>query len=151
MKRQTVALVACLALVVFAGAWYSGKRQTDASNRFVAQVRSVAGIVPTYGPKLADPTLGYRHFIEGVLACVLKSDVDDCMRSAPRCESQTPWKGDPAGDKCCPEACLEKYLENRKTQKAEIALTNLDRSCYPGLSEALGQPAPNLSGAMSHQ
>lgn len=99
-------------------------------------VTGSAGIVPAFDPARHTPLQGLRkcvNFVETCLVVAKPKSIDQCVVSARRCVSKTPWLGDPAGDDCCPEECLSTYLEARKTKSAAASLDAMGLSgCYPG-------------------
>lgn len=115
----------------------------DSSGRFLFSDRSLGGITPAYDPNRRDPTIGFRACSNRIDACIAhKSNIDECVTSAPRCVSATPWKNDPGGDDCCPDSCVREYLNSRKTETPIMAITDLVHSmCYPGLESFLNGSA----------
>lgn len=111
----------------------------DGSGRFEFPDRSLGGITPAYDPNLKDPTTGFRSCFNRINVCLLhSSSLDDCVSSAPKCVSATPWKNDPGGDDCCPDSGIGYYFDDRKTETADVALMKVMRSmCYPGLESFL--------------
>lgn len=59
-------------------------------------------------------------------------EIDDCARSVPVCQTETPWLETGA---CCPSACFDKYraarLAGRPSANAVIDNYINDASCFP--------------------
>jgi len=61
-----------------------------------------------------NPADALRACALSINACVMRPRAAvDCMQIVPKCQSSTPWLGDPAGDGCCPGACLQAYESSR--------------------------------------
>ena len=106
------------------------------------------GLSLAYDPNLRDPTIGFRECMGNISACIeatakATGKLDRCVRETPRCVSAKPWKGDPAGDDCCPESCVREYFDMRKSQSEDGAWTGLLKgSCYTGMKELLRGEKP---------
>lgn len=92
-----------------------------------------------FNPRRRDPLMGFRACRVRIQACFQNvGDWDECVAGTPRCESSTPWSGDPAGDDCCPTECLVQYFDARDTKNALESLGSMgSSSCYPGLNQQL--------------
>lgn len=74
-----------------------------------------------------------------ILDCGMKNkfDFDGCVLGALRCKGTDPSKGDPAGDDCWPESCIQEYFRLRAMENlcappinvVQYAITN--SGCYP--------------------
>jgi len=79
-----------------------------------------------FDPALANsPLPGPEHALAAcatsITNCMVRTrDVDACVRTIPRCQSATPWAGDPAGEGCCPVACARAY-EAKRAAGAAVA------------------------------
>jgi|SRR5450755_2327998 hypothetical protein len=109
--------------------------EPDDAGRFALPGHSLGGVTLAYDPNLHDAISGWRSSANRMVACLRTSmSIDECVNSAPRCKSPTPWKGDPSGDDCWPESCTRQYLEYRKTEGQAPAFSRLgDGKCYPAL------------------
>lgn len=152
-KLGLAALVGCsIAFAAWKGVSHRNRRQDianalklagyeeDDAGRIILTPDS-AGIALAYDPNLYDPTIGFRACMGHLTACLdVTGHMDSCVRDAPRCVSATPWKNDPAGDDCCPESCIQEYLNLRKTASESAAGSLLVRgTCYPGMKEQIRQ------------
>ena len=120
--------------------------KTDDAGRIIFE--NETGLSLAYDPNLRDPTIGFRECMGNISACIeatAKSPgkLDRCVRESSRCVSAKPWKGDPAGDDCCPESCVHEYFEMRKTQSEGWSWAQLlEGTCYPGMKEQLRGEKP---------
>jgi hypothetical protein len=121
----------------------------DDAGRFVFSGQSPGGVALAYDPNLHDAISGWRSSVARMSACITATkSIDECVNSAPRCKSPTPWKGDPSGDDCWPESCQRQYLESRKTQTAAVSLSNLaNGKCYPGIDAEMNEDSPSTKKA----
>jgi len=115
----------------------------DEKGRFVFEGITDVGLDLAFDPNLYDPMTGMRSCGMRINACFEKSaqsasKLDSCVAASPRCVSSTPWKNDPGGEDCCPEACLLEYFDKRSTMSAAAALSSMVRgTCYPGMNAVL--------------
>jgi hypothetical protein len=110
----------------------AGYEQNDAG---VIVLPSLGGgpIELGFDPNEKNPLIGLKECNVSILACVEEKGVfDECVAAAPRCVSETPWDGDPAGLGCCPEACLLAYFNARPAKRFSEAMKELNNGCYPG-------------------
>ena len=116
---------------------------TDDAGRIVLSPRG-SPIELVYDPNAHNPGIGLRKSVARILTCMNGiGDVDECVKRTPKCVSAKPWKGDPAGDDCCPESCAREYFEHRKTESVDQALTELSHGlCYPGTKELMAGKEP---------
>ena len=151
-KRWLTALLACVvALGVWKAATYHRNRRQelafalklagfpeDDAGRIIL-TPDTSGVSLAYDPNRRGPTVGFRGCMGSLVACLdATKHMDPCVRDVKRCVSSTPWKDDPAGDDCCPESCVQEYLELRKKFSEEVAGGELARgTCYPGMKELL--------------
>jgi len=112
--------------------------EADDAGRIILTPDS-SGLALAYDPNLYDPFVAFRACMGRITACLEEhKHGDECVKTAPRCVSLTPWKNDPAGDDCCPESCVQEYFEMRKTKHESLALSLLVRgTCYPGMKEQI--------------
>lgn len=112
----------------------AGVPRTD-SGVFLLPSIGLAGAQPAFDPGKQTPIQGFRRCVDYVTVAMSAStstSIDSVIASVPRCISRTPWLGDPAGDDCCPEACLRAYFDARNTMTPTEALTRFfDSGCYP--------------------
>lgn len=107
----------------------------DAQGRMIFPGSGFGGIDIGFDPHRADPITGLRSCLVRIQACIVTGEKwDECIASVPRCQTATPWLGDPAGNDCCPAECLLEYFDARNTQHPRKAMdTMMGSSCYPGL------------------
>jgi hypothetical protein len=114
---------------------------SDNQGRFMLPTGDLAGVTLVYDPSLKTPLTGVKACLQQIELCMgvnSQSQIDSCVASSSRCASGTPWTGDPAGEDCCPTACLVSYFDNRSTMNEITALREFLKSdCYPGLSSYL--------------
>ncbi|HEY3494981.1 MAG TPA: hypothetical protein VGK73_09860 [Polyangiaceae bacterium] len=122
----------------------------------------LGGAALGFDPKLRSPSLGLHACRRAILDCLresvearggpdergiarapaaanaLLSIEDKCLASVPRCASSTPWLGDPAGDGCCPQACIDDHRRDRRPiWKRKGGEAFFDSACYPGYTEEI--------------
>ena len=119
--------------------------EPDDAGRVALPGQSLGGVVLAYDPNLHDAISGWRSSMARMKACLgTTMSIDECVNSAPRCKSLTPWKGDPSGDDCSPESCQRQYLEFRKTQTPAASYSRLAESkCYPGVDAEMNEDSPS--------
>ena len=102
---------------------------------------SLGGVVLAYDPNRRTPANGMRLCVDSITTCmVMKQSTDACVAATARCSSSTPWLGDPAGDDCCPEACLLAYFNARANSSSASALQSmLVSGCYGTLADGGAQ------------
>lgn len=85
-------------------------------------------------PTVRDPLTGLGTCSDLLTYCFepgVKS-LDDCAREVPRCTTKEPWNE----SDCCPDSCVDDYLDARKTAEplaAFDAALYQNGSCYPGV------------------
>lgn len=116
----------------------------DEEGRFLFKGMTSVGLHLAFDPNLYDPTTGLRSCVTRINVCAdATSHLDSCVAGAPRCVSSTPWKDDPGGEDCCPEACLLEYFDSRTNKSASAALMKMIRGvCYPGMAALLNGGSP---------
>jgi hypothetical protein len=88
---------------------------------------------PSADAKSATPADGAAACGDQVASCMKQTGkIDACVKSVTRCQSATPWRGDPSGVDCCPVACVESYFAHRREACAPELLETWLRDCYPG-------------------
>jgi hypothetical protein len=98
--------------------------------------------LPGTGVKLAvnparprDHVSAYGACLNWIGSCLSPPDrkLDDCVRSAPACKTDTPWT---EASTCCPAACYQSYKQQRLGGKSDLAAFRQvlleDRQCFPG-------------------
>ncbi len=107
----------------------------DAEGRMIFPGSGFGKIDLAFDPSRADPITGLRACLVRIQACIVTGQKwDECVAGVPRCETATPWLGDPAGNDCCPAECLLEYFDARITQNPRNAMdAMMGSSCYPGL------------------
>lgn len=112
--------------------------ERDEAGIFHVPSPAFAGVKLGFDPAVKTPMLGLRRCVDAVVVTMSASatkSIDSAVAAATRCVGTSPWFGDPAGDDCCPEACLKTYFEARKTMSERAALELfLTSGCYPGTS-----------------
>jgi hypothetical protein len=112
----------------------AGIPEDDAGN-FILPSDSIAGIQLAYNPSIQLPVTGLAMWTDYLGACMkTQQKVDECVVSSARCQTATPWLGDPAGNDCVPEACLVVYLQTRGSGSDSVAAlqTVYESGCYEG-------------------
>lgn len=70
-----------------------------------------------------------------IRTCVSRTNgkYDECIKAVTRCETNTPWLGDPKGLNCCPKACIREYFARRREScLADVVTDFLFQGCIPG-------------------
>lgn len=68
-------------------------------------------------------------------------NLDDCVRSVPRCQTTTPQNE----DACCAQACVTAYMDRRAADVAPLQAfiqTLAASSCHPGVEALVAPGAP---------
>jgi hypothetical protein len=111
---------------------------TDEKGRILMK-GGIGGLTMAFDPSLRTPGLGLGACFERIQLCLRPLDgtaggtLDSCVASVPRCTTNTPWDGkDPAGEDCCPVACVQRYAEARRHGPASAADVFSTSGCYPG-------------------
>jgi len=97
----------------------------------------VAGEALTIGAPRRDAVGAAAKCRDLLDSCLRKTkDPDACARTAPRCQTTTPWTEAAA---CCAEACIAAYEEERRLgadeSAAHIAVFGSTHECFPGLQQ----------------
>lgn len=93
-------------------------------------------------PALADPVSAAARCSYWVGQCLSppSRSLDDCVRSAPACQTQQPWN---EAAPCCPSSCFTAYETLRKAGASDLLAWEqalfTDGSCIPGLRQQLGR------------
>ncbi|HEY6556976.1 MAG TPA: hypothetical protein VI072_06870 [Polyangiaceae bacterium] len=114
----------------------AGLQRNDAGKILIPGARS-GGLQLAFDPSLKDPFTGFDECSRNLMTCVLAGrEEDECVAHVPRCQSKTPWLGDPAGVGCCPESCIRRYFAepSKKARKGLKPIVN-HSECYPGIQE----------------
>jgi hypothetical protein len=100
---------------------------------FTREAKAADAGPPSDQAKKATPADGVAACGEQVASCVKQTGkIDACVKSVSRCQSPTPWRGDPGGVDCCPTACVDAYFARRREACASDLLETWLRDCYPG-------------------
>ena len=87
-----------------------------------------------------DPITVLGNCTSWIAACVSPGErsIDDCARSAPVCETNTPWNEEKI---CCPTSCFEQYRTERLSGSEPIDALDkvyfMDASCFPDVTGLL--------------
>lgn len=114
----------------------AGLQRNDAGKILIPGGRS-GGLQLAFDPSLKDPFTGFDECSRNLMTCVLAGrEEDECVAHVPRCQSKTPWLGDPTGVGCCPESCIRRYFAepSKKARKGLKPIVN-HSECYPGIQE----------------
>jgi hypothetical protein len=128
----------------------AGVPQDDAGD-FLLPSDTIAGIELAYNPSLQLPVTGLAMWTDYIDACMqTQGQVDPCIVSSERCQTATPWLGDPAGNDCVPEACLVIYLQARASGEDPVAAlqTLYESDCYEGGDGGAAAEAGAADGGM---